>query len=157
MSLQTLEPVLAAHRFFHGLDPAFLQILVGCSKNIRFASGDIVFTEGEPADWFYLLRAGRVTLEMAVPGRGHVVVQTVEEGEVLGWSWLFPPYRWTVTARATEPTRVVAMDGSCLRQKCENDAKLGYELMKRFAGVMVERLHAARIQMLDVYGNLRTK
>ena len=153
MKTHDLEPVLAAHPFFHDLDAEHLEVVVGCATNTRFLADEQLFGEGDPADSFYLVRSGRIALDVSVPGRGNRVVQTIEEGDVLGWSWLFPPYKWTVSARATEPTRALTMDGKCLRQKCEDDPKLGYELMKRFAGVMVERLYSTRIQLLDVYGD----
>jgi CRP-like cAMP-binding protein len=152
VTVQTLEPIIAAHGFFRELDPKYIAIITGCGKSVRFRAGEIVFSEGDPADAFYLLRSGRVALEIDVPGRGARMVQTMEEGDVLGWSWLFPPYRWAFTARTIEPVRAIAMDARCLRDKCEADPRMGYELMKRFAGVMMERLQATRLQLLDVYG-----
>jgi CRP/FNR family transcriptional regulator, cyclic AMP receptor protein len=152
MTVQTLEPIIAAHGFFRALDPQYIAIITGCASNVRFRAGEIVFSEGQPADAFFLIRSGRVALEIDVPGRGARIIQTMEEGDVLGWSWLFPPYRWAFTARTTEPVRAIAMDARCLRGKCEADPRMGYELMKRFAGVMMERLQATRLQLLDMYG-----
>ena len=118
-----------------------------------FETGNYIFREGENADNFYLIREGKVALETNVPGQGAVTVQTLSKGEVLGWSWLVPPFRWSFDARAIEPTRAIALDGKCLRDKCEADPRLGFELLKRFAGVIVSRLQAARMQTLDIYGN----
>jgi CRP-like cAMP-binding protein len=151
--METLEPVLATHPFFKDLDAAHLGVLVGCASNVRFEAGQYIFREGEEANAFYLIRQGHVALEMAVPARGAVTVQTMGEGDVLGWSWLFPPYRWHFDARATELTRAIALDGKCLREKCEQDHVLGFELVKRFAQIIERRLQATRLQLLDVYGN----
>ena len=150
--METLEPILAQHPFLKGLEPRHLQVLVGCAANVRFDAGQFIFREGEAAKHFYIIRHGKIALEIFVPGRGPVAIQTLGEGEVLGWSWLFPPYRWHFDARALELTRAIALDGECLRGKCETDHDLGYELVKRFANVMMERLQATRLQLLDVYG-----
>lgn len=152
MTLQTLEPIIAGHPFFRDLDPEHLKIITGCAKNVRFRAGEMVFAEGAPANWFYLIRSGRVALDIDVPGRGAMIIQTMDEGDVLGWSWLFPPYKWAFSARTMEPMRAIAMDAQCLRGKSEADPRLGYDLMKRFAGVMMERLQSTRMQLLDVYG-----
>lgn len=150
--MQTLGPLLAEHPFLKGLDPRHLQVIVGCASNVRFDAGQFIFREGEEANQFYIIRHGKVSLEVFAPGRGSITIQTVGEGEVLGWSWLFPPYHWHFDARALELTRAIAFDGKCLRTKCEEDHDLGYELVKRFAHILVERLQATRLQLLDVYG-----
>jgi CRP-like cAMP-binding protein len=147
-----LEELLAAHPFFKDLPPADIALIAGCGKNVRFEPGQYLFREGEPADQFYLIRHGRVALEFFVAGRGPLVTETVDEDDVLGWSWLFPPYTWSTDARALELTRAVALDGACLRRKCEEDVRLGYELMKRFAQIIMARLHATRVRLLDIYG-----
>jgi CRP/FNR family transcriptional regulator, cyclic AMP receptor protein len=125
---------------------------VGCSVNKIFEAGQFLFREGESADTFYVIRNGRVQVETFSPEHGPIIIQTEAEGEVLGWSWLVPPYHWRFDARATEQVRVIAIDGKCLREKCEEDHNLGYELMKRFALIIAERLEATRLQLLDVYG-----
>jgi CRP-like cAMP-binding protein len=153
MTIHNLESILAEHPFFAGLDKEYLAIIAGCAKNVTFKAGESIFREGQPADWFYLIRAGHVALDITAPPRGRVTVQTLEAGEVLGWSWLFPPYKWHFGATALEDTRALAMDGKCLRGKCDTDPRMGYELMKRFARVMLERLQGARVQLLDVYGH----
>ena len=150
--MRTLEPIIAEHPFFRGLKPEHLQVVVGCASNVRFNAETFIFREGEEAKQFYLIRQGRVGLEIYVPERGPVTIQTISAGDVLGWSWLFPPYRWHFDARALELTRAIAFDGECLRTKCEEDHDLGYELMKRFAHIIMQRLQATRIQLLDVYG-----
>ena len=150
--METLEPILAAHPFFHDLDACHLGILVGCASNVRFAAGAFVFRAGEEANHFYLVRQGRIALQIAAPGCQALTIQTIAEGEILGWSWLIPPYHWLYDAQAAIETRAVALDGKCLRTKCEADHELGYEILKRFAHVMEQRLHATRLQLLDVYG-----
>ena len=151
--MQTLEPVLAEHPFFQGLAPEYLRVLVGCASNVRFEAGQQIFREGEEANEFYLIRHGKVALEVYVPGRGSITIQTLGVGEILGWSWLVAPFQWRFDARAVELTRAIALDGKCLRTKCEDDPRLGFALLKRFAHVMTERLQATRLQLLDVYGN----
>ena len=149
--METLEPILAQHPFLKELEPRHLKILVGCASNVRFNAGQILFHKGEEANQFYMIRQGKVAIEILAPELGPITVQTVGEGDVLGWSWLIPPYRWRFSARAVELTRAIALDGKCLRQKSEEDHDLGYELLKRFSGIIVERLEATRLQLLDVY------
>ncbi len=151
--METLEAVLAEHPFFRDLPPADLQLIAGCGSNVRFQPGEYVFREGDPSDQFNLIRHGKVALEISSPGRGPLTIQTLGEGDVLGWSWLVPPYRKQSDARALELTRATAFDGACIRRKCEADPRLGYELLKRFAQVIGQRLHATRLQLLDVYGS----
>lgn len=153
--METLERILAGHEFFKGLD-RYLPLLTGCATNVRFNADAYLFREGEAADRFFLIREGRVALEVSVPDRGPVVVQTLGPGEVLGWSWLFPPYQWHLDARAVEPVHAFALDGVCIRGKCEQDHELGFELMRRFSHVLVSRLQATRLQLLDVYGDVGT-
>jgi CRP/FNR family transcriptional regulator, cyclic AMP receptor protein len=149
---QTLEPLLRDHKFFAGLDPEYLSLIVGCAANEVFPVGAFLFRADEPAQTFYLIREGKVALEIAAPGRGALVVQTLGEGDVAGFSWLIAPHRWEFDGRAVEPVRAVRMDGTCLRAKFDDDPRLGYELMRRFASLTVNRLQATRLQLLDVYG-----
>ena len=150
---QALEPLLRGHRFFAGLPPEYLDLLAGCASNVVFPDGAFVFREGEPADRFFLLREGRLALEIAAPGRGALLVQTLGEGDVAGFSWLIEPHQWEFDGRVVERVRAVQMDGACLRRKCEADPHLGYELMRRFARLATLRLQATRLQVLDVYGH----
>lgn len=150
--MHTLEPLLAQHPFFRDLAPRYLQLVVSCAANVRFKAGELLFREGADANQFYLIRHGTVALQVFVPQRGPLTIATVAAGEVLGWSWLFPPYRWHFDAQALELVRAIAFDGQCLRGKCEEDHDLGYALMQRFAQVMLQRLQATRLQLLDLYG-----
>lgn len=153
--MRTLDALLGDCPVFTGLDEATLELIAGCGRNVRFAAEQPLFREGEPADTFYVLRHGAVSLEMRVPARRPLVIETLHDGDVVGWSWLVPPYRWAFDARAAVPTAAVALDGACLREKCLEDPALGYELLQRFSQVMVERLQAARLRLLDVYGDPR--
>ncbi len=153
MAIENLERLLAEHPFFKDLQAPHLGTVVGCASNTTFAPDDVIFSEGGAADRFYLLRYGKVGVLTFVPGRGAITIETIEPGEVIGWSWLFPPYKAHFDVRALTLTRAVSLDGACLRKKCEQDPVLGYELMKRFASVMMQRLEATRIQLLDLYAD----
>ncbi len=151
--MRTLEGVLAKHSFFGGMDPRYLQLAVGCAANVRFNAGELIFREGYEAEHFYLIRAGKIALEIPVLGRGRLTVQTLGAGEILGWSWLVPPYNWRFDGRAAEMTRAIVFDGKCLREKCEEDHELGYELQKRVIAVLGEYLDATRFRLLDIYAD----
>ena len=150
--METVENIITKHPFFEGLKPQFLALIAGCGRNVKFDEGEYVFREGEVADYFFLLRHGRVALEITVPDREPLTVQTLDAGMVLGVSWLVPPYRQSWDAKVLELTRAVALDAECLRGKCEADPELGYSLMKKFVPAVVDRLHGARLQVLNVYG-----
>lgn len=150
--MQDLGPYLKEHPFLDGMTDSQIELLVGCASNAKFDVGDYVAREGQQAKQFYFVRHGRFALELMTHDRGPMVIETIGEGDVLGWSWLFPPHTWHFDAKATELTRAIAMDGECLRGKCEEDHELGYAIMKRFSHVMVNRLSATRLQLLDIYG-----
>jgi CRP-like cAMP-binding protein len=149
--METLERIIAEHSFFAGLESHYTGLLTGCASNVRFEKGTYIFKEGGEANEFFLIRAGKVALEIFEPQRRPIIVSTVAEGDILGWSWLLPPYHWKFHAHAVEETRAIALDGKCLRTKCEQSHDLGYELLKRFAQIMERRLEATRLQLLDVY------
>ncbi|MDE2162742.1 MAG: cyclic nucleotide-binding domain-containing protein [Alphaproteobacteria bacterium] len=149
--MEGLERIVREHPFFAGLKEGFCQLISGCAKNVRFEAGQYLFHEGQAADQFYILRSGRVALEMSAPTRS-LTIQTLGEDEIVGASWLVAPYRWGFDAKALELTRAISMDAACLRGKCDDDHDLGYEMMKRFAPVLIQRLQATRLQILDVYG-----
>jgi CRP-like cAMP-binding protein len=148
-----IADILVDQPLFKGMAPEYIELIAGCGANVRFKQGEQIFKEGDAADFFYLVRHGRVALDIFVPHRGAVTIETVKEGEVLGWSWLFYPYKRQYDAHAVVLTRAVAFDGKCLRGKSEENKEFGYDLMKRFAQVMIDRLHHVRIQMLDIYGD----
>jgi CRP-like cAMP-binding protein len=151
--MRTIQDYLPDHPFFAGLDADALALLAGCATNVSFAAGEYLFREGEPANQFFVVRRGRVALQVHGPAAGTMTVDTADASDVVGWSWLVPPYRWLFDARAVEPTGAVSFDGVCLRDKCEQDPRLGYELMKLVTQVMLSRLTAARVRLLDLYGD----
>ena len=150
--MEAIDDLLSRHPFFKGLKPEYLALIAGCGQNVHFDAGAYLLREGERADRFFAIRGGSVAVETYVPSRGAVTLQTVGEGDILGWSWLFPPYVYQFDARAQEGVRATAFDGACLRGKCDADPALGYELMKRVAHLVSSRLEATRRQLLDVYG-----
>jgi CRP-like cAMP-binding protein len=152
--MKQLAEMLATVPFFTGLSPDELQTLAGCGKNVGFEPGERLFREGDAADTFFVVRHGSVAVETFVPARGPMMIETIESGEVIGWSWLFDPYRWHFDARALTAVRATAFDGACLRAKCEADPALGYALMSRFAQVLIERLQWTRLRLLDLYGDV---
>ncbi|MEK7263132.1 MAG: cyclic nucleotide-binding domain-containing protein [Bacteroidota bacterium] len=151
-NIESLEKILSEHPFFQDFEQHHLDLIVGCASNVKFNEEQYLFHEGKDADKFYLIRSGKVAVELFGAERGPITIQTIEEGDILGWSWLLPPFKWHFDARAVELTRAIALDGKCLRKKCENDHDLGYELMKRIAHIMERRLQATRLQLVDIYG-----
>jgi CRP-like cAMP-binding protein len=150
--MKTMAELVGEVPALAGLAPAHRELVAGCAVNARFEAGDYLFREGDAANRFYVIRHGAVALEIHVPAREAVIVETLHEHDLLGWSWLFPPYRWSFDARAVEPVGAIAFDGACLRGKCDADHDLGYELMSGIAQVIIERLQATRLRLLDVYG-----
>lgn len=149
--MKTINDLLVEHPFFKGLEKRYFDFIAGCGKNVHFSKGVQILKEGEGANAFYLIRQGKASLEVNTP-QGPIVIQTLGEGDILGWSWLVPPYKWTFSARSLEETSVLSLDGKCLREKCEKDHDLGYEFFKRLSPILTTRLHWTRIQLLDLYG-----
>ncbi len=148
--METLDSLLKKHPFFKGLSDKQLKVIKGCAKNARFAEGKTIFVEGDPADAFYFIEEGAVSIELTVPDRPRSSVHQVGAGEILGWSWVSPPYHWHFNARALKATKAIAFDARCLRAKLEADHELGYELLRRFAEVIVQRLDATQVQLLKM-------
>jgi CRP-like cAMP-binding protein len=147
--MKEIEDLLRQHPFAQGLEEGIIVLIAGCARNVVFQANEYVFREGGAADHFYLIRHGAVALETFAPGRGPFTFLTVKNGEILGADWLVPPYRSSFDARAVELTRAIAFDGKCLRDKCELDHHVGYEMMKRFIPPLVQRLRMARLQSLE--------
>jgi CRP-like cAMP-binding protein len=150
--MEGLESILAKHPFFAGFAAEHGQLVAACARNHRYEVGEYLFREGGPANEFFLIRHGQVALEIGAPGTAPIVFATLDQGDLVGASWLVPPYRWLYDARAVTLTRAIGIDAACLRAKCEADHHLGYEMMKRFLPALVQRLHATQLQILDVYG-----
>ena len=153
MKTHGLESVLREHPFFSGLTDETVDLIAGCAKNVRFDDGTVIARQGEDADAFYLLREGRVAIGFPAQQAGRVTIQTLDEGDVIGWSWLIPPHTWQFDVVAVTRARAIEIDGRCLRGKCDEDTALGYELMKRFSAAMVQRLQATHLQLMNLYGN----
>ena len=145
-----VDRIVATHPFFKGMSPHQLRLLRDFAMPATFAAGESIFREGDPANRFYLIQSGAVALESFSAGKGRILIETLHGGDVLGWSWLFPPYYWHFDARALEPTEAVFIYGTPLREECEEDHELGYELFKRLAAVMLDRLQATRRQILGM-------
>ena len=142
---------VALHPFLAGLNPTQLALLTDCAIAAEFDAGEVILQESEPANRFYLIESGKVNLEASPAGEKPVIIDTIGAGELLGWSWMFPPYVWRFTARAVQPTRAIFFYGEILRQYCERDHSLGYELLKRMAPVMIKRMQRAREKLLALH------
>jgi CRP/FNR family transcriptional regulator, cyclic AMP receptor protein len=150
---EPLTTRVALHPFLAGMNRTQLALLTDCAMATHFKKGQTILREGEFANRFYLIESGKVVLE-SLDGSGQpVVIETISSGDLLGWSWMFPPYTWQFTARAVEPTPAIFFYGTILREYCEKDHSLGYELLKRMSAVMVKRLQAARKKMLAFHGH----
>lgn len=150
--MENLERVVKAHPFAADLDPAHLSVVACCARNLRCKAGDFLFREGAEAGRFYLVRKGRLALEVHVPGRGATQVESVGPGGMVGFSWLFPEHRWTLDARATDTLMALEFDATCLLPKMEADPALGYAVTKRLLAELYKRLGQVRLGRLDVYG-----
>ena len=151
---KTTDPaakLVSEHPFLRGLTRDQLALLSDCALPAQFKAGQIIFREGEKAKLFYLIEKGKVVLESKAESGGPVVIDTIGAGDLLGWSWMMPPYKWRFTARAVEPTEAIYFAGTILREYCERDHSLGFELHKRLSAVMMKRLQAARRKMLAMH------
>lgn len=149
-NVESIESLIRKHPFFNDLSPHQYRLLADSAMRTQFRPGEVIFRQGDPANRFYLIQHGKVSVEAWLRERGTMTIQTLGDGDVLGWSWLFPPYYWQFGARALEATDAIFIYGTPLREECESDHELGYELMKRVSGVMLERLQATRRQLLGV-------
>jgi len=149
MSKQSIEGYLSNHDFFSGMDSSYLKFLSDSATEQQIKAGDVLFQYGKNADKFYLLRKGQVAIQVPALMGPALDIQTLVDDQILGWSWLIPPYRWNFLARALEDSELLEFDGSAVLARCQEDPKFGYELFKRFATLMSERLNAARQKMMD--------
>src|ERR1700726_3184424 len=140
---------IGAHPFLHGMSPHHLELLERYATRKQFKAGETIFRAGEPANGFYLIESGTIALEGSVMEHDPITTDTVHAGEPLGWSWLFPPYRWHFDARTLEPTRAIFFDGQILRQHYNEDLTLAHDLFSRMSQVMVNRLHATRRKLIE--------
>jgi CRP-like cAMP-binding protein len=152
--MRSLEELIAESPALRALPPEHRATMAGCARLRVFDAGERILTEGDPADEFFLIRRGAVAVETDVPGRGAVTLETLGPGEILGWSWLVPPYRSAFGARGLDTVHAVVFDGACLRGKCDRDPALGFDLLKVVATVFVRRLEETRMRLLDLYAGV---
>lgn len=149
MNSQSIADYLSSHPFFSGLDDRYIQFLAESAVETRISEGGVLFRQGKRADKFYLLRSGQVSIQVPALVGPVLEIQRIGEGQVLGWSWLIAPYLWNFQARVETDSTFLEFDGRAVLARCEQDPKFGYELLKRFAALMSERLDAARQKMMD--------
>jgi CRP-like cAMP-binding protein len=152
MRSKAIRDLLAVQPVLAGLEAVDLDLIAGCGRNRVVEVGAFLACEDEPADQFFVLRAGLVALEIDSP-TGPLVIETIGPGQLVGWSWIFPPHRWVYDVEVLEEAHVIAIDAGCLRTKCDSDTAFGYRVMQRFAQVVAERLAATRLRLLDLYGS----
>ena len=149
MSNQSITEYLSAHEFFCEFSDDSLKFLCECSSTREIKKGQILFLQGEHADKFYVVRSGLISIQMPAIMGPTLEIQTVDEDQVLGWSWLISPYRWNFQTKAEEDSELLQFDGVAILARCEQEPKFGYELLKKFAGLMSVRLNAARQKMMN--------
>jgi CRP-like cAMP-binding protein len=149
MSNQSITEYLSAHEFFSEFSDDSLKFLCECSSTREIKKGQILFLQGEHADKFYVVRSGLISIQMPAIMGPTLEIQTVDEDQVLGWSWLISPYRWNFQTKAEEDSELLQFDGAAILARCEQEPKFGYELLKKFAGLMSVRLNAARQKMMN--------
>ncbi len=149
--MKDLTEILKSHPFIQGFKEEHVELMVGCASNVVFKAGEYLGREGQEANQFFIIREGKVALDINAAQKGKITIQTIESGELIGWSWMVLPFRWHFDLRAVADVRAIALDGACLRKKCENDYELGYTLSQKVMYIMDQRLKASRIQLLDMY------
>jgi len=155
MNIRGIDDVLAEFELCRDLPADVRAELVGCGRFRVFRAGDLLLGEGAPADQMFLIRSGSVAIEIDPPGRGPLTIETLGPGDPVGISWILPPYRSVFDARARTETRTVQLDAACMRGHFDDDPELGYQVVRRFAGAIGNRLQAARLQLIDIYGDTR--
>lgn len=149
MGETAIEDYLSGHPFFAGLDREDVEFLAACASGRQLGKDEVLFRFDAPADRFFVLREGRISMEVAAIEGPPLELQKLKAGAVLGWSWLIPPYRWSFQARAEEPSEIIEFDGAKVLARCEENPRFGYRLLKRFSSLMSERLEFARRRMMD--------
>ncbi|MCB0717586.1 MAG: cyclic nucleotide-binding domain-containing protein [Bacteroidetes bacterium] len=150
MKTHSIAEILSAHEFFSDMKPEHIEFISGCAKVSHFASGKFMILAGEPADNFYLIRSGHTAVEIEI-GNQVRTIHSPGPGEFVGWSWILPPARWRYDVRVVEDVSAISFDAECVRKKCEADFEFGYHIYRRILKIVIERLMATRIQMIDMY------
>ena len=146
--IEVTAEALATHPFLHNMSRDHLAVLAEAAADVTFPARHRLFEDGGSASRFWLIQSGSVALDLHVPGQGRMKIDTIGMGEVLGWSWLYPPYRWAFGAVSASPVEAFEFDGRMVRARCESDPALGYELTRRLAGVVAKRLQATRVRLI---------
>ena len=149
MNSQPIMGYLTSHAFFAGLDESYMKILAESAQMHHLAEGEVLFKQGERADKFYVLCDGQIAVQVPAIMGPALEIQSVGNDQLLGWSWLIPPYRWNFQALTEKDSELIEFDGAKILRRCEQDPKFGYELMKHFTALMSERLDAARQRMMQ--------
>ncbi|MDD5462241.1 MAG: cyclic nucleotide-binding domain-containing protein [Methylococcales bacterium] len=149
MSNQSTTDYLSTHEFFVEISDDILQFLCECSSTHEIKKEQILFRQGEHADKFYVVRNGRIAMQIPAILGPALDIQTLGKDQVLGWSWLISPYKWNFQTKAEEDSELLQFDGKAILARCEQEPKFGYELLKKFAGLMSAGLNAARQKMMD--------
>ena len=150
--MTAIDDVLTAHPFFSGLDPDLLQRFASCSRPVEFAADATILQAGAPAECLYAITKGRVAVGVRVPGRGFQVIETLQSGDILGWSWLFEPYVWTFDAVAAKPVRAIEVGTTCIRSVLDADPAAAAVIYRSIGALMAERLASARLRLVDLFG-----
>jgi len=151
MKIHNITQSLSALPFFEEMPEDHLDFISGCAKHVRFNEGEFITLQGKDANQFFAIREGLVALEIEAANKTFTI-QTVQEGNLLGWSWLIPPYRWHFDSRAITPVSAICFDAVCVREKCEKEREFGYEVLKRFSRLIIQRLMVTRMLLADMYG-----
>jgi CRP-like cAMP-binding protein len=149
--MKTIYDLLSEITFFSDMPPDKLEYVSGCGQNVHFKPGEYLGKEGDPANRFFVITKGKVAIELHHPIKGQLTIRTLGPGDLAVFSWIIPPYRMHFDLRALDHTSAISFDGKCVREKCDKDIELGYQLMKGFANEMDKRLKDTRLQLLDVY------
>lgn len=153
--MSTVQQIIKEHPFLRSFSREYVEILCDCAQEKQFEAGELIFREGDIADRFYLILSGKVVLATELPSHGHLTVQQLGPDDVLGWSWLFPPYVWHFQASTLETTRTICFNGAHLLILCERNHEFGYDLMKRLAQVLIQRLQATQKQLANLQSSHR--
>lgn len=149
MNGSIITDYLSSHELFSDFNQDSIKFLGECAISRSINKEEILFQQGEPANKFYIIRSGQISIQIPAIMGPELEIQTVGKDQVLGWSWLISPYRWSFQAKAETDSELLEFDGALIRERCEQETKFGYALLKKFAGLMAERLGAARQKMMD--------